>query len=914
MTHACTFCRSRKIKCDGHQPCQSCIRLKNSNCEYVKSITKRRRKTTNPANSLRSEINSLKQQLRLIQNNNRVNNLRENNDEYGDDTTNLSSSTDTPVSNTNEPYKNLEREELTRLLKGKPNEEILIFAKGNMILEANYIRRNFGVFSWKAYSLIDPGLRTVTNYMRFKIAQDADLKDSTSLKEISEFIKPIADLGTKLDLSQKDTINLTKSKDLENSVSETEEGTRFNTSHFKHLSGIKVGRNPSTVLNEFLIDLKCKIEDILPPKNVVWQLINMFFSDLYIMAPIIDETDLKGNLLRLFEGTDSDEKCKDLKIYNKLDFAILGTTLLILRLSYFSLLPIPWKKTKLSQDIEDLVFKYPIGMEAVSLANDCVNVFNLFCPINLTIFQLVFIVRVYSIYGPESGDGIDHGEGPLLNAMLFQLAYSLGLHRDPDNVSQNVDEKTKNLARKIWVSLVVLDLGYALEYGDPLNLSKISYDTKIPQFSNAGSNLNNIEQEKELIECYKIMDSYKLLVDFLNDLFKVDKKINILDLINRIDITKVEIFDTKSVCDLSNTFLMTLSTPSILNVRKTQIQLHFTYFLFSLYYRLFLRYEEQQEYDLAFFFLRVTLHKSFVFLMPFLFKLFDSENIEPVVEFVLAPGIQSMVHKATLTILSVMIRIKSQLANLKNNINHNNLLKEDHNYQTKFNNLNVLLGHLTKFTDYLFKVTNAYSTRYLFSWIITRINKTRYSAIIGDEFDKIFDAQQNSFVLFSDDDKVTQLIKSVELALQLRDRSKKGLSNDSIINNELRKSRGLNTSQHNETTTSSDHSLFDWIPTSNTDTPELFSLINDNLYNQSDSIDTIWMELLKGTNAQADIPQINNVFNELNGGNGFDNGSTGNNVNSMGDHVNNGNNKANNNTNPTNTVMDLLFMDQMFRS
>lgn len=37
------------------------------------------------------------------------------------------------------------------------------------------------------------------------------------------------------------------------------------------------------------------------------------------------------------------------------------------------------------------------------------------------------------MYAPEDGDGADGGDAQVLTAMLIQMAYSLGLNREPDN-------------------------------------------------------------------------------------------------------------------------------------------------------------------------------------------------------------------------------------------------------------------------------------------------------------------------------------------------------------------------------------------------------------------------------------------------------------------------------------------------
>ena len=65
--------------------------------------------------------------------------------------------------------------------------------------------------------------------------------------------------------------------------------------------------------------------------------------------------------------------------------------------------------------------------------------------------------------------------------MLVQMAYSLGLHRDPDNVpDSSKDQKLNNLGRKIWYMVLVQDFSNAMSSGSMLCVNVDSFDTKIP--------------------------------------------------------------------------------------------------------------------------------------------------------------------------------------------------------------------------------------------------------------------------------------------------------------------------------------------------------------------------------------------------------------------------------------------------
>ena len=59
-------------------------------------------------------------------------------------------------------------------------------------------------------------------------------------------------------------------------------------------------------------------------------------------------------------------------------------------------------------------------------------------------------MRIYRNCAPEESDGIDGGDSQVATALLVQMAYSLGLNREPDKFDVCNDEKVNHLGRKMW--------------------------------------------------------------------------------------------------------------------------------------------------------------------------------------------------------------------------------------------------------------------------------------------------------------------------------------------------------------------------------------------------------------------------------------------------------------------------------
>ncbi|GMG40280.1 unnamed protein product [Ambrosiozyma monospora] len=189
----------------------------------------------------------------------------------------------------------------------------------------------------------------------------------------------------------------------------------------------------------------------------------------------------------------------------RLDFAIIGTLLVVLRLSYLSLLTNVFKEgVSPPRSKEDsYLLKHPVDMDIVSVAQLCLNQFKLLRRSALCIFQCALIMKEYHKYAPEDGcDGCGDGDSQIFTGMLIQMAMSIGINREPSKFDQAMS-KQSNLWRKIWYRLVSADNFQAFILGNPPLISSKYYDTELPSFSYENSNIEDTGLEKEVIQFIK---------------------------------------------------------------------------------------------------------------------------------------------------------------------------------------------------------------------------------------------------------------------------------------------------------------------------------------------------------------------------------------------------------------------------
>ena len=493
------------------------------------------------------------------------------------------------------------------------------------------------------------------------------------------------------------------------------------------------------------LKLISKIESILPKQRVLWLLIHRFFSFIYPFLPYIDERDFRGEMNRILGPEDyKDRKVIQLNISKRLDFAYLGMLLIFLRFSYLS---IESKHSKfrvepsLSQNCEYLLAN-PIDTSIIDVAKSCINQFQIMRKFNFTVFQATFYLRLYHVYAPEEGDGADGGDSLVFNGMLVQMAYSIGIHREPEKFNDSTlkDERTNLLGRKIWHHILVHDFVDSYTYGTPMATNEIYYDSKVP-FLIPGVNENVIDSalEKASIDFNANCDPLlrgpmKYILQLALD---VNKKVKMSELTKHLNFMEICTFNAFGRTGDYITFLEDKDTGfRFAKANRLKISLSLKSFYLSLFYHFFLHYEEKKHLVLMFFYLKKMLTISICEIIPYVFPIIYGiyDFFEDGVDLFINPIFLQMLHRTSEVNIAAIVRTNFVIYAMKTDPNHQLKLRSSEEYRNYFESYCLLEEYMEKCARVCIAALTELSDRYYYAWGAARSQTFIYKIVTNEEF------------------------------------------------------------------------------------------------------------------------------------------------------------------------------------
>lgn len=495
-----------------------------------------------------------------------------------------------------------------------------------------------------------------------------------------------------------------------------------------------------------------KIELILPNESVIWLLVGRFFTHIYPFYPVIDEVCFRANISAIIglEGYDNKKKVL-INVEKKLDFANLGLLLLMLRFSYLSLLSTIESVNERNLNTSDqspeaqrlkFLLNNPINLEVVDCAQECLNQFNLLRRVNMTIMQLALFTRLYHMYAPEDGDSADGGDSQVFTATLVQMALLLGLNREPDLFPDACnDEKVNNIGRKIWYMLLILDFNNAMALGTPLSIYKSMFDTKFPFYKHGNSNIIDTELEMRILSAsFPRMDRvYGPMFEIITTVLDVRGNINMALLAEKLSFVE-SYFDQEygnlrilfhnpeeEESDLEDTFVKTL---------KLKIYFASNFFLVTIYYHFFCYYENKNNSEYAYFYLKKIFSIIIGELTPYYMELLENNPkiFRNLTDMIVTPSFETILHKSLIICSAILIRIRLMLYTLKSNPNHDMSLLKDLRYSDQFSKLTKMDQLLQKSCKIFLDTVGRLSKRYYYAWRIAKAGGFVHDLVKGKEF------------------------------------------------------------------------------------------------------------------------------------------------------------------------------------
>lgn len=491
------------------------------------------------------------------------------------------------------------------------------------------------------------------------------------------------------------------------------------------------------------LELIEKIKVTLPNKKVLWKLIRRFFKWVYPYTPFIDEFIFVKETIKLLGPECYDEESiSSLNVEKRIDLAHLGLLLIILRLSYLSLFTnnasINEKNLKstdpspIAQEHKYLMLN-PINIDIFQVAQDCLDQFQILGRMSFQVLQLTLFIRLYNAYSPEEGDIADC-EPQTTNGVLIQMAYSLGLNRDPDSFDDVLnDPRENNLRRKVWYFLILWDMFYACTLGNPMLSDSIYHDVKTPYYEPGNENISDASLDKTVTEsfqkCALFLPKLKKLVSLMLSVNGKPKMSVMSPLLSELEVMISAEFRNLEDC------LKPLESPAGIAAfaRNLTVKTYLflkTFFL-TVYFYFYLHYD-QKNTDLAYFYLKKILIISCDDIMPQYFNMLGDNKV--LCDMIINPTLENMIHRANQMNFAFIIKANFKIHQMKILPDHGERFSNDQAYNEYFLACCELSSYITRCAEVNIAAISKLSNRYYQAWRITKGHTHILKAITTVDF------------------------------------------------------------------------------------------------------------------------------------------------------------------------------------
>ncbi|EGW34175.1 uncharacterized protein SPAPADRAFT_148682 [Spathaspora passalidarum NRRL Y-27907] len=744
-TLVCNVCKQRKVKCDRKLPCTRCIIYKTQDiCSYHEDLPSGQvlppqntvsPETLQPPNATTPDIHP-----------NSVNNQNFLSKGPSAKVYIITSE----ISHILSKFTNAESVIGINPISS-PEEEFSFFDYSSFSQRWDKQQLNHGPFTWHAFLDKDVALADLWTYLSLKSNELRNLSRAHSSspgstqpdeQQVEEDITH-ADLGdvlAKIPFQVLQRLNLSSFK--------------FDAKKQKiNSSAIPLGMNFTTnqeYFNDNSIDLKEKILKILPCREIIWIHINRFFKFLYPFIPLIDEATFKTEIERLLDG--SGEHITKINIKDNLDYANIGMLLIILRMSFLSLIcnneefnnmvlqsatcPKAYQSQFSPAELRNLqlLLKNCIGIEFIELARNCITKFQLFQKSNLVILQFTLLMRLYFYFSPEDAEGPDRNQFQIYNGTLIQMGYTIGLNRDPDKLGK-FDKRTSNIRRKVWHFLVYLDLFQAASYGSPISTNPQYSDTKFPYYEEGNHNVSFEHFDKFLQATYEnVKDLPTHLRSILMLVLDVNSKLKMGDLTDKL--SALEIYVAKNLGSSLKVFADAINqvqeseSDMLARVFYIPYFLQTKTFLTATYFHMFIHFEDTN-LDLSYFYLKKIICVMVEDFLPQIFRLLDHQHYFfcHSTNFFINPPIECCLHNSNGFLFAIIIRIEYTIRMMK---------QQELNEDTKryISSCETLIYWLTKCTKISTVGISKLGKRYLYAWRISKSHTFILKSLSSEDYFK----------------------------------------------------------------------------------------------------------------------------------------------------------------------------------
>lgn len=390
--------------------------------------------------------------------------------------------------------------------------------------------------------------------------------------------------------------------------------------------------------------------------------VNKFFKNLYTYFPVIEQEEFTRDLSRILgEELAPTTTCQNLRFEKRDDIATVAILLIMVRWVSISDIQFMYDSQSYLLVPTDESSRFGVlPIEFVDLAEDCVKELNVVRYFSIRILQCLLFIRTYRMHSPEEADGTSGSSTQVFNGIVINMAFSLGLNRDPSKVANyDLDPKMRYQQKKLWFHVSKLDLLDSMMYGSMISTSDETYDLVDVTNNDYSGSMKNFHIEKTVIElgmefnqiCRPLKKIVKLIIDLRNPV-----KLSLL----LEEVTKLEVCMKHVLGDFSRYLDPNYFIQKLIKAWKFVVYVHCQMTLCYVYHVLFLHYERKGNYQLMLFYFNKYISMviaEWAELTPeILAKAFDGTGW-----LLIAPVVQLLYQMLLLVCNTAMLRLSAGL-------------------------------------------------------------------------------------------------------------------------------------------------------------------------------------------------------------------------------------------------------------
>lgn len=319
--------------------------------------------------------------------------------------------------------------------------------------------------------------------------------------------------------------------------------------------------------------VKNEILDVLKDIPAVYMkkyMVN-FWDFVYPTLPILDRAEFEETLTRILGGfdimsldendpKDETKRIEKIELTLTFDFIHLAMFLVMLRFSYLVIIA----QLKIHAVDRILLKKLKISSTFFNLGNKCLGFYKPFKKSKLILLQYFLLVKNYSLFSVEDGEGNDINQGTVLKNICAILLKMIGLNRDPLN-NQEVFEfcfKEKSemqmyTVRKLFWTAVTMDhktsslTGFLSNFSS--NFINMYTDTLFPTALDADLPKSKYNYNIEVGICDYLKSSVKVSISFnkiIEDTSRIHNHLSLKELLK--DLNELSVVLKENNCELKN--------------------------------------------------------------------------------------------------------------------------------------------------------------------------------------------------------------------------------------------------------------------------------------------------------------------------------------------------------------------------